>query len=305
MIPQPSSKQPPAPRLAIGAIVKNEAPYLLEWIAFHRVLGIERFFIADNGSTDGGSELLAALDAAGFVHHLPFPDRPDIRPQMPAYATILERHGGEADWIAFIDADEFLLPAAGPGSIGPILAPLDADPGVGAVVVNWALYGSSGHLRASPGLVIERFARRSAQSHLPNHHFKSMVRTRAVTGVGRNPHAFDLAPDFQTVHCDGREVAAHPTGRSGLSRDVIWSPLRINHYIIKSREEFMTRKLPRGRATTARFRNRDFFDAHDLTDNAVADLVPTGLAQTTRRERVRLMAEARLPLDSLEIGHRD
>ena len=42
------------PRLAIGAIVKNEGPYLLEWIAFHRVVGVDRFFIADNASTDEG-----------------------------------------------------------------------------------------------------------------------------------------------------------------------------------------------------------------------------------------------------------
>ena len=165
-------------------------------------------------------------------------------------------------------------------------------------MVNWALYGSSGYRRASPDtLVVERFARRALQSHLPHHHFKSMVRTRAVTGVGQTPHAFDLAPGFRTVHCDGREVAAHPSGRSGLSREVIWSPLRINHYIIKSREEFMTRKLPRGRATTARFRSRAFFDTHDQTDNAVADPVATGLTQTTRRERARLAEEARLPLD--------
>ena len=102
----------PLPRLAIGAIIKNEAPYLLEWIAYHRVLGVERFFIADNGSTDGGSPLLAALDAAGLVRHLPFPDRPGERPQLPAYRAILAAHGHEADWIAFIDADEFLAPSS-------------------------------------------------------------------------------------------------------------------------------------------------------------------------------------------------
>ena len=78
---------------------------------------------------------------------LPFPGRPDGRPQLPAYAAILARHGSDADWIAFIDADEFLVPAAGLASLPALLAGTCADPLVGAVAVNWALYGSAGRTR--------------------------------------------------------------------------------------------------------------------------------------------------------------
>ena len=280
----------PLPRLAIGAIVKNEAPYLLEWIAFHRVLGVTRFFVADNGSTDGSSALLAALDAAGLVRHLPFPDRPGVRPQRPAYRAILAEHAAEADWIAFIDADEFLRPAAGPfpGALPRLLARLGADPGVGAVVVNWALYGSSGQLAAGPGPVIERFARRAERTLLPNHHFKSILRTAAGAAVGGNPHAFRLAPPFRAVHGDGRDLEAHALGINGLSREVVWAPLRLNHYVVKSREEFLTRKLPRGRATSERMRDPGFFEAHDR--NEVADPIDPALAQATRLERARIAA---------------
>jgi len=101
-VTEPPAVAPTGPRLAIGAIVNNEGPYLLEWIAYHRIVGIDRFFIADNASTDEGPGLLAALAAAGIVRHLPFPDRPGVRPQLPAYAEILHRCGGEADWIAFL-----------------------------------------------------------------------------------------------------------------------------------------------------------------------------------------------------------
>ena len=123
----------------------------------------DRFFIADNGSTDGSGALLAALDAAGIVRPpaLPRPARGAGRSCRPTGRSS-RRHGAAADWIAFIDADEFLLPAARPfpGALPRLLARLGADPGVGAVAVNWALYGSSGQLAAGPGPVIERFARR-------------------------------------------------------------------------------------------------------------------------------------------------
>ena len=79
-------------RLAIAAIFKNEGPYVHEWIAHHRALGIERFFIADNTSTDETTATLAALAAAGIVDHLPFPTPPGRGPQQAAYEKILNRH---------------------------------------------------------------------------------------------------------------------------------------------------------------------------------------------------------------------
>ena len=53
----PSTASPidaPPPRretphyLAICAIYRDEAPYLREWIEFHRLVGVEHFFLYDN-----------------------------------------------------------------------------------------------------------------------------------------------------------------------------------------------------------------------------------------------------------------
>ncbi|WP_366916825.1 glycosyltransferase family 2 protein [uncultured Nitratireductor sp.] len=90
--------------------MKDEGPYLLEWIAYHRALGVSQFLIADNNSTDGTGDLLRALQSTGFVELLDYPETPGVPPQLPAYSELMERFGSEADWIAFIDADEFLLP---------------------------------------------------------------------------------------------------------------------------------------------------------------------------------------------------
>ena len=45
-------------KIAICAIFKDEAPYLLEWIAFHRMIGVDLFVLYNNGSNDGGAELV-------------------------------------------------------------------------------------------------------------------------------------------------------------------------------------------------------------------------------------------------------
>ena len=278
-------------RLAIAAIFKNEGPYILEWIAYHRVLGVDRFFVADNNSDDGSSELLAALDRADIIDHLPFPGTSGQPPQLPAYAEILRRHGGEADWIAFIDADEFLLPAAPERSLRPTITALDRQPGVGAIAVNWAIYGSAGQAAAGPGLVIERFPARARQEAVVNHHYKSIIRPRAFAGVHETPHLFRLRAGFFAVHADGSALVPFGGRRHGLSKAILWSPLRINHYVVKSREEFFERKLRRGRATQNRQRDAAFFAGHDR--NEEREPMASWLIEATRGEMQRLKARLR------------
>ena len=284
------SEFPPSPRIAIGAIMKNEAPYILEWVAYHRVLGVDRFFIADNGSDDGTSQLLAALHVIGVVDHFSFPGMAGRPPQLPAYAQIMARYREEADWIAFIDADEFILPADGARSVRPFFSALGSN--VGAVALNWAIYGASFRKEPADGLVIERFTRRAKQDHSTNLHYKTIVRTEAFRGVGSNPHLFRVKDGSWTIQADGFEVAEHPQKGPGLSDRLVWAPLRINHYVVKSRAEFDCKKAPRGRATMANaFRDDKFFRGHDR--NEVVEPMVEWLVEATKADVAVLKSRLR------------
>lgn len=272
------------PRLAIGAIFKNEGPYILEWIAHHRAVGIDAMVIVDNDSDDGSGALLAELDRRGIVRSFTYRTEPGVAPQLPAYARILARHASEANWFAFIDADEFIVPAPGAHAIGSAFAALAADPAVGAIAVNWAVYGSSFQADREPGLVCERFSRRAVHQASVNHHYKSIVRASAlVEGHPVNPHHFQLGPGYRYVHADGSELVEHPRRGPGLSAKTVWTPLRINHYVVKSREEFFRRKQPRGRAAQFGGRRPDaFFEQHDRNDQY--DPLPESLVRRVEEE---------------------
>jgi hypothetical protein len=282
------SPRPAAPmRLAVGAIFKNEGPYILEWIAHHRALGIERFFIADNDSTDETTAILAALARAGIIEHIPFPTVPGRPPQQAAYDMIVRRHQTDTDWIAFIDGDEFLVPAPPHRTLAEVLAALDPGPDIGAIVVNWALYGSSGQKQAEAGPVTARFTRRAEMNNTVNKPYKSVVRPAAVDGKVENPHYFPLRAGARTIHVDGSDVADAPGLPKGLSARTLWEPLRINHYIVKSWEEFHHRKVARGRATrTDKLRDESFFKGHDR--NEVVDPMPPWLTAATKDEQRRI-----------------
>ena len=147
-------------RLAICAIFKNEAAFLLEWIAYHRIVGFDHFYLYDNDSTDGGADLIRQSNLARYVTVTQWPQRPG---QLPAYRDFIDHHAQGFDWAAFIDLDEFLLPLEG-RSVRPILESLGT---ASAVLVHWRVFGPSGWDERPAGLAIDNYTKRAAVAFSP------------------------------------------------------------------------------------------------------------------------------------------
>src|SRR5512133_3338974 len=64
--PRPLGPRPPV-GLAVCAIFRDEARYLAEWVSFHRVQGVEKFYLYDNRSTDDWRSEREPELAAGVV----------------------------------------------------------------------------------------------------------------------------------------------------------------------------------------------------------------------------------------------
>ncbi|MGO3058823.1 MAG: glycosyltransferase family 2 protein, partial [Halomonas sp.] len=262
-------------KLAIAAIVKNEADSLVEWLAFHLAVGASHFLIADNESNDGTYELLEPLAASGLVTLVSVPTV-DEPPQLGAYQELLNKCPKDVDLVAFIDADEYLLPGsdvsgadhASPGLLS-WLEERFASAKVGALALNWACFGSNDAKFRDEGLVIERFTKRAEQTFGPNRHFKSVVRPTWVKRF-TNPHYAHLKQG-EYVNALGQPVEPRlgkdNQPRLGLSEQVVWEGARINHYLVKSVEEFVLGKAKRGSAATPNYtKQREYFVRHDRND---------------------------------------
>src|SRR6185295_19994368 len=129
--------------LTICAVVKNEYPYLLEWIAFHKLQGVEHFYIYDNGSTDGSYKLLEELERRGVVTLYNWKD---IRPvQLRAYNDCLNRNRENSEWICFLDLDEFLYSRSLPDIKDYIKTLLfTVGPNICVIAARWFMFGSNG-----------------------------------------------------------------------------------------------------------------------------------------------------------------
>jgi hypothetical protein len=270
--------------LAACAIFRNEAPYLAEWIDFHRLVGVERFFLYDNASDDESRQVLAPYLAEGSVELRSWPTPFRLHAARLAYEDCLERVRGKVRWLTCIDLDEFLFAPAEP-TLLPTLQRFEEFPGV---VVRWQNYGSNGHVHASPEPVIARFTRRAPTDWIRNRRVKSIVDPeRAERPV--NTHQFVYKGGELAVDEAGTQVAFVPRRRfkkelrplyrllgpalryfDPFASTDISSPrvsvdrLRINHYPIKSREEF-DRKA-RMKEGKGRYDSVDYFAYHDRND---------------------------------------
>jgi hypothetical protein len=277
-------------KLAICAIVKNEHDYLLEWIAYHRVVGVDRFLIYNNcdESDDGTTNLLNKLHAIGAVEAIPWPNLPEwrlpqevfTRPQVPAYYDGLARCLGRAEWVAFVDADEFIVPMQDED----LPSTLKAYKQYGAVGVNWRMFGSSGEVQKRPVPVCKRFIMASKEQNSVNCHVKCIAVPELVQSL--NTHR----PFLETgtlVDEHGREIA----DPRGLHNSISYDILRINHYYTKSREEW-TAKVARGKADHPRKRSEESFRNSDFNDER--DTFILKFYDATVREMRRLARAAKI-----------
>jgi glycosyl transferase family 92 len=228
----PPDHPPTAKRvyLAACAIYKDEAPYLREWIEFHRLHGVERFFLYDNGSTDAHLEALAPyLDSEVVVMY----DWPPVPGQLLAYEHCLHRHGAESRWIAFIDLDEYLFSPTG-RPLPEVLGEYERSPGV---AVYRATYGTSGHETRPEGLVVESYVMRAADDYIHNRTVKSVVDpARATVLDPRKPGNPELHLLSLT---DGVAIDENHHPVEHMITDFLsFEKLRVNHYFTRSKREF-------------------------------------------------------------------
>jgi len=246
-------------KVAICAIFKNEAPYIKEWIIFHKLVGIEHFYMYNNNSNDGFLEILEEYINEGLVTLI---DWPGEQQQMAVYHDCINRFKGDAKWIGFIDLDEFVVPKA-TDNVYELLHNFERR--AGSVKLYWRLYGSSGKIERDISTpIIEDF----------------VVCWPKLDAVGKCFYntAYDVNLDSKLNGClhhsmwtllhgvsipplniEGRPCVGHINVISG-NKEI---DMQINHYFTKSFLEYEERRKNGDVFYKVISRDEKYFYAHD------------------------------------------
>ena len=264
--------------VSVCAIFRNEATYLEEWLDFHVAQGIGHFYLYDNMSTDNPAQVLNNYKKRGLVTQITCEIPYNKGAQRSSYTHCLKHFGHTSRWIAFIDLDEFLFSPQ--GKLSDKLVRYETHPGV---VVHWQCYGSAGHQQTPPGAVTANFLYRAPTDWVRNLRVKSIVNPSRTVGPS-SPHFFDYQDDMLAVNEQHQEVSVvsgdaksrpktpdevdisvDPFARKRIKNlNVSANLFRINHYSIKSRDEYLAKraKQPDG----DRKYDDHFFAYHDRNE---------------------------------------
>jgi hypothetical protein len=221
-------------KLAMCTMFKNEAPFLKEWIEYHRMIGVEHFYLYNNDSDDDFDAVLKPYIEKNIVELIDWHSCPEhgswdrkydtfIPYQISAFNDCFKNRAlGKSQWVAVIDVDEFIVPLYGKESLIYFLDDKAAN-NVGSVSFFWRCFGTSEIDDLKEGdLVTEKFIRRAANSHNWHSLTKCIHRPEAI-GTCMVHHAENFVSPY-------------------ISQKITTQMFRINHYWFRSRNFTMKRR---------------------------------------------------------------
>ena len=238
-------------QLSVCALFNDEAPFLEEWIEYHRLIGVDHFYLFNNRSIDASRQVLEKYEKEGIVTLVYWPTRPwngndiiwAIGTQMPAYECCIKLHAQyETDWLVFLDVDEFLVPAFA-DSLPTLLEAYKDKPGI---TITSECFNGSTEEKGSK-LIIESFLRVQPQQDPRNPVSKTIFKPKLSNGFIFPPYQPKFKKDRLPVRISRAE-------------------LRVNKYLNRdSNPEYI-----------AHLKDKLRLDQHILSDALIAELLNDG-----------------------------
>jgi hypothetical protein len=223
--------------LSACTIFQDEANYLLEWIEFHRLVGIEHFYLYNNNSHDDYLAVLQPYIDEGIVDLFdwPSPEKEDWTPyQEKAYNHCIKQSVGQTRWLAVIDTDEYLIPVQH-DNVKDFLQDFDSIYSVGGITVSWQFYGTSWCKKIPKDkLMIETLLLKAKVKYHLNQEIKTICK----------PHKVHRYRVHNAVYKKGFYSVAS-NGYNGPGNPVQIDKIRLNHYWTRDEDFFFNVKIPR------------------------------------------------------------
>jgi hypothetical protein len=287
-------------RRAIVTTMKNEGPFILEWIAYHRAIGIDDFLIYTNDCTDGTDELLRLLQDKGLVQHRDNPYRQSgMKPQHAALAAARDEPiVGNAKWLLCTDVDEFINIKCGDGTLDALF---EALPDANMISMTWRLFGNADiHSYVDEPLMRQLTCCAPKLTRKPHvaWGFKTLFQNRGIfkkMGVHR-PKGLQpqLLNELNWVNGSGRPMpqSMYRNAWRSTSSTVGYDLVQLNHYAVRSAESFLV-KRDRGRVNHV---DRDQGLAYwfRMNNNADTDLSIQRMLPALQVELDRLMSDPKI-----------
>lgn len=231
---------------SICAIFKDESLSIKEWIEYHKLIGVEHFYLYNNKSTDSSVSILQEYVEEGIVTLIDWNVMPPV--QAAAYNDFKKKFWTETQWVAFIDLDEYIC-LKYDTKIKDWFSKYENYP---SLVVYWKMFGSSGLIEHDKSRLIteQYFIAWDRYSDIGKPIFNTRFKAAETTlkyiytlpaNVSVLGHDFSVPPINEF-----RKFIKYKSNPIGFFRDIDDFTIQINHYATKSYLEYFCTRRKRG-----------------------------------------------------------
>ena len=295
----PDSAWPPAdPRILVATCMKDEGPFILEWIAWNRAIGVTDIVVFTNDCSDGTDLLLDRLDAMGLVRHLPNPAWVSGSTYFQPGALNFVQHMPafrQADFFLSIDVDEFVNIRVGEGRLADLMAAAGPFDVLSMFELN---HGANGREHYERGWLMDLFPLHQTEHpgrYKAQRGVKSLVRLSPAIAQTRN-HRPDIADGAAVTWLDGSgraltALAEDPT-QNGADCRGGYDLVALEHFALRSLDSYLV-KMFRGDVVVANKRvSQRYWRTRNRNEEQTS--TPGPATARARSEYDRLMADTDL-----------
>lgn len=277
------------------SMMKDEAPFLLEWFAHHLAVGFTNILVYTNDCSDGTDTMLQRLEELGLGHHRENVIAEGVKPQPSALKHAqAEPVVRQADWVLNFDADEFLCIRHPSHSVEGMIDDAVAQDANG-IVITWRIFGSAGVVDWSRDPVTEQYVKAAPPMWNKGWGVKTLFKFDPKywkLGIHRPSIKnkwleTDFPDSVKWLNGSGRPMEDYFKFRGwrSIRRTVGYDWAQMNHYAVKSVDSYAVRKF-RGNVNNKKDKyNNDYWSLQDR--NEVEDRAVLAHAEV----RARIMAE--------------
>lgn len=234
--------------LALSTMCREKIEDIIEWIAYHKAVGVDHFFLYNNDT-----------ETPNLYNYLPKNLHPIVTivnwfHNMDGRQILSQKHcikyNQNFRWIGFLDIDEYIVPLDNL-NIANILRSYEQYDGV---CLHWLLFGANG-FETRQKSTIQSYTQ-SCPNHGANEHIKSIINPKKYSGYHYDPHFITTNNSVNVM----KEKVIDAFGNTRITgrKPILHEIMRINHYYTKSLEDFSYKQHRKG----GNLVNRVYSDKH-------------------------------------------
>ena len=301
----------PKHKYTLFSMMKDEGHSLIEWVAYHHMIGFDNICVYTNDCNDGTDDMLIRLQELGYVQHF----RNDVpeghKPQPNALKLGYQNDEiQDSEWIMVMDADEFVSIKCGDNTLSALMAQIPDD--AWAIAMTWLFFGSSDLLDWNPGLVTEAYTLSAPPAFRKGWGVKTMFRPAddikfgihrpKVRGGDNNPEGIATMMERRWFNGSGQEMPKefNLSGWRSTRPTIGRALVELNHYAVKSYEAYLLRRVRGNVNNKVGKYNGEYFAIFDrneqpeLNVHLMAPRTKQAMAKLREDKKLRALEEAAL-----------